>query len=56
MREDLRHGVESEARQLAKIEFGDGETERNARRAFNRQLERKGVKQKFLGKKSLFKK
>ena len=55
MKEDLRHSVDSEAKQLDKLEFGDGETERNARRAFNRHVEKKGVKQKFLGKKNIFK-
>ncbi len=56
MKEDLRHSVESEAKQLAKLEYGDGETERNARRASDRVSDRKGIKQKFLGKKNLFKK
>lgn len=56
MKEDLRHSIENEATQLDKLEFGDGETERNARRAFNRNVDRKGVKQKFLGNKNIFKK
>lgn len=51
MREDLRHSVESKATLQDKVEFGDGQTERNARRA----LGRKGIKQKFLGKKNPFK-
>ncbi len=51
MKEDSRHGVEEINKQLDKIEFGDGQTERNARRA----LARKGVKQKFSGKKNPFK-
>lgn len=55
MKEDLRHSIENEATQLDKLEFGDGETERNARRAFNRNVERKGIKQKFLGNKNIFK-
>lgn len=55
MKEDLRHNMQNEAVQLDKLEFGDGETERNARRAFNRHVDRNGIKQKFLGKKNIFK-
>ena len=55
MKENLRHNIENEAAQLDKLEFGDGETERNARRALNRHVGRKGIKQKFLGNKKIFK-
>ena len=56
MKENLRHSIENESTQLGKLEFGDGETERNARRALNRHVDRKGIKQKFLGNKNIFKK
>ena len=56
MNEDLRHSPENIQKQLNKIEFGDGQTERNAKRAFHRKQNNGGIKQKFLGKKSLFKK
>lgn len=56
MREDLRHSLEESSSQLNKIEFGDGETERNARRAAERVVNSKGIKKKYLGKKNIFKK
>jgi hypothetical protein len=55
MREDARHNMENVPKQLDKLEWGDGETERNARRASERREESRGIKQKYLGKKNPFK-
>jgi hypothetical protein len=56
MKEDLRHSPEKLQKQIDKIEFGDGRIDRNAKRAFNRNQTNGGVKQKFLGRKSIFNK
>lgn len=56
MTEYLTHTTELVVGQLDKLEFGEGERERTARRAVEKTAKNKGVKNKYLGAKNPFKK